>query len=191
MGLTCGFIFKILKYHQSFQILHFRRKNIFTHKTHIKPMWYNAMNCNLNNKIVCCHSHAVNTHSNEDCNTHGIGTAQLGIVIYIYIHLVKYSQLSFIFPRAQSSLVCVTSQTSVILYIWYCVIQTRASLKQMVSQFLAKTLCRCYIKYFSSNMPSFRNKGKVHPKMKVLSTLPHVRPNTCAVLSMEHKRWFY
>ncbi len=99
MGLTCGFIFKILKYHQSFQILHFRRKNIFTHKIHIQSMWYNAMNCNLNNKIVYFHSHAVNTRSNEDYNTHGIGTAQLGIVIYIYTSSQVFPT-QFHFPKS-------------------------------------------------------------------------------------------
>lgn len=87
-----------------------------------------------------------------------------------------YSQLSFIFPRAQSSLECVTAQTSVTLYIWYCVIQTQFSLKQMVSQFLAKSLCRCYIIFSECNMSSI-----VHPNMKI-----HM-----LFFSMEHKLRFF
>lgn len=84
MGLTCGFIFKILKYHQSFQILHFRRKNIFTHKIHIKPMWYNAMNCNLSNKIVYFHSHAVNTQQWRLQFTRNWNSSIRDCNIYIY-----------------------------------------------------------------------------------------------------------
>lgn len=48
-------------------------------------------------------------------------TTQLGIVIiFKKTHVVKYSQLSFIFPRVQSSLECVTAQTSVTVHLIVC-----------------------------------------------------------------------
>ncbi len=69
-------------------------------------MWYNAMNCYLNNKIVDFYSHAVNTHSNEDCNTHGIYNTLTPFphqLAYIYIYTHTFSQVfptQFHFPKS-------------------------------------------------------------------------------------------
>ncbi len=52
------------------------------------------MNCNLNNKIVYFYSHAVNTHSNEDSNTHGIyNTLSSSASIYIYIYMLADEEM--------------------------------------------------------------------------------------------------